>query len=247
MNASCGEIHLPELAHPLLPLLLLIQQLALPRSAAAIAPRRGVLAQRPHRLPRDDRAADGGLDSEPEWSRPSETSHSRPARNRCSLYQRESLASRPRQSVERSPIEQLRAVWKQTVTPVLFRRPGKGHKLLVRLPFRADNRFWLSEGRRMHPIWDGAGKRWEVPQAWFNDLVSRCLTRFGEVYVIQPFREQEVCAPACWNALGEECQCSCMGKNHGMNSPAGRWKVVSETFATRWDDEEIACRLIRRG
>lgn len=47
------------------------------------------------------------------------------------------------------------------------------------------------------------------------------------------------------NALGDECQCSCMGEHHGSQGPAGRWKVVSNSFATRWGESAVACRLIR--
>ncbi len=82
--------------------------------------------------------------------------------------------------------------------------------------------------------------------AWFSDLVERCLDRYGKVYIIQPFREQEKCAPACMNATGHDCQCSCMGANHGAGLAGGRWKVIDEAFATRWGDELIACRLLSR-
>src|SRR5205085_4227301 len=54
--------HAAILPHPLLPLLLLLQQLALARRVAAVAFRRHVLAQRRDRLARDDLAADRGLD-----------------------------------------------------------------------------------------------------------------------------------------------------------------------------------------
>lgn len=29
-----------------------------------------------------------------------------------------------------------------------------------------------------------------------------------------------------------------------MHSPAGQWKVVSDTFATSWGDQALACRLV---
>jgi hypothetical protein len=35
---------------------------------------------------------------------------------------------------------------------------------------------------------------WEIPKAWFNDTVDRALARFGKVYIVQPFREQEICS-----------------------------------------------------
>ena len=141
--------------------------------------------------------------------------------------------------------EQLRRVWKQATVPVIY-RPEPGEPLRVKLPYGTANRAWLQASGRIHPVWIAKGTYWEVPQAWFNDLVNRSLDKFGRVYIIQPFREQEKCAPACWAATGEICQCSCMGANHGMNSPGGRWKIISEAFATRWGERQLACRLIAR-
>ena len=55
------DAHAPIHPHPLLPLLLLLEQLALARRVAAVAFGGDVLAQRPNRLSRDDLAADRGL------------------------------------------------------------------------------------------------------------------------------------------------------------------------------------------
>jgi hypothetical protein len=91
----------------------------------------------------------------------------------------------------------------------------------------------------MRPRWIKDGKYWEVPNSWFNDLVNGALDRWGKVYIIQPYREQEKCAPACMNALGHECQCSCMGQNHGAGGSDSGWFVVAETFASRWHEKEL--------
>ena len=37
-----------------------------------------------------------------------------------------------------------------------------------------------------------------------------------------------------------------MGEYHGSENPEGRWFVVSDTFAVRWEDKELACRLLTR-
>src|SRR5271165_2444699 len=58
------NLHLAELAHALLPLLLLLQKLALARDIAAVALRRHVLRQRADGLARDHPAADRGLDGD---------------------------------------------------------------------------------------------------------------------------------------------------------------------------------------
>ena len=124
--------------------------------------------------------------------------------------------------------EQLRQIWSQEAVPVLYRR-GPGNLLLARLPYDVTNRAWLQASGRKNPVWDAKARRWELPQAWFNNLVGRCLDKYGRVYIIQPYREQEKCAPACWAAQGEECQCSCMGVNHGASSPG----VVGKSYRMR--------------
>ena len=139
--------------------------------------------------------------------------------------------------------ERMTQIWRQTIIPVIYRR-GTGSPLMIKLPYREDNRVWLRNEKRTKPVWVKDKKHWECPKAWFNDLVERSLLRWGKLYIIQPYRHQEKCAPACWNATGHECQCSCMGENHGSQSASGDWFIVSDTFATRWDAEELACRLL---
>lgn len=142
--------------------------------------------------------------------------------------------------------ERLSAIWNQTATPVVLRRQHRGAKIRVRLPYDPSNKAWLQAGRRTRPIWNAEHRCWELPKSWFNDLVERSLRRWGRVYVVQPYREQEKCSPACMNARGHECECSCMGANHGQGND-GSWFEVSDTFATRWHDMELACRLMRIG
>lgn len=137
----------------------------------------------------------------------------------------------------------LRKIWNQKDIPVVLRRNRKGERLRIRLPFNEANRNWLQDNRRTRIEWNATENCWEVPKAWFNDFVRRALNRFGQLYVVQPYREQEICAPACWNAVGHECQCSCMGANHGSGADVG-WFEVSDTFATRWGERQLACRLM---
>ena len=139
--------------------------------------------------------------------------------------------------------QRLAEIWRQDRVPVVLRRGGKGELIRVRLPHDRENRSWLRNARPRAPSWSDELQCWELPKAWFNDLVDRGLQRYGAIYVIQPYREQEKCAPACLNARGHECQCSCMGANHGAGND-GSWFEVTETFATRWNGRELASRLI---
>lgn len=134
-------------------------------------------------------------------------------------------------------------IWKQQRIPVIFRQQ-RPQPMLVRLPYAPDNHAWLREKGRRHPNWNLRYKCWETPTSWFDSLVHRALTRFGKCYVIQPHKQLQKCAPACWNALGFDCECSCMGKNHGSGHPEGHWREISDTFAFQWGPRQYACRLI---
>lgn len=141
-------------------------------------------------------------------------------------------------------------IWKrQKHTPVVVRSNTRGERLRIRLPYSTGNRQWLRNGRRANPLWvkgreDNPGY-WEIPKAWFNDFVQRALTDYGKVYIIQPYRAMEVCTPQCRNAVGHECECSCMGQYHGVSSSEG-WFEVSDAFLFRWGPREVACRLLRK-
>lgn len=138
----------------------------------------------------------------------------------------------------------LKDIWRQTKRPVIFRQ-GLGHPLLLKLPYRADNKDWIRNGRRNIPNWNAHYKCWEIPMAWFEKAIRAAFDRFEGIYVIQPLRKQQKCAPACWNAEGIECECSCMGGNHGTGHPLGRWYVVSETCAVSWGQRDYIASLMK--
>jgi hypothetical protein len=135
------------------------------------------------------------------------------------------------------------AVWRQAKIPVVV-RAGPVRPLIVRLPYDPTNRAWLAELGRRRPEWLRAHTAWSLPKSWFEPLVQRLLVRFRRCYVIQPVNRAETCAPACWNAIGIKCECSCLGANHGSGEPQGRWHVVADAFAVRIDRREFSCRLL---
>ncbi len=137
----------------------------------------------------------------------------------------------------------LRNIWKQREIPVVFRQ-ARPKPLLVRLPFLNDNYAWLRGENKRKPKWNSQHIAWEVPIAWFDELIHRLLKRHGRVYVIQLHNEMQKCAPACWNAEGFHCECSCLGANHGTGHPGATWHEIAETFAFSWGPRQYACRLI---
>lgn len=129
-------------------------------------------------------------------------------------------------------------IFRQNQIPIVY-RPGGGAPLQVRLPYRRDDYWWLRDGRARNPKWNPAEQYWTVPNAWFSELVERIVRRYGSAYVIQRHRRMRKCAPACWNAKGIECECSCQGANHGTGHPGGRWYIISDTLAVEWDGQEL--------
>lgn len=75
---------------------------------------------------------------------------------------------------------QLKALWCQEQTPVIFKR-NKPLPILARIPFAEGNMEWLREDRRSKPAWCAQFKAWEIPTAWF-DSVKLALRRHQEVY-----------------------------------------------------------------
>ena len=138
-------------------------------------------------------------------------------------------------------------VWNQENYPVIFKQP-KGKPLLIRIPSYQPgshkDRIWIQEGHQHRSSWLTNYTCWSTPKSWFDSLVKRGLEKYQGVYVIQLFKEQQKCAPACWNATGFECECSCMGENHGMGQPKGRWYIVNETCAVSWGEKQYAYKLL---
>jgi len=137
----------------------------------------------------------------------------------------------------------LRQIWYQERIPVVFRQ-GNSKPLLVHLPPSPDNREWLKADHRKQPKQIQQYKCWGTPNSWFKDIIKDALEKYRSVYVIQTYRTHQKCAPACWNATGIDCECSCMGENHGSGNPIGKWYIVSDTFAVSWGEKQYSCRLI---
>lgn len=139
--------------------------------------------------------------------------------------------------------ENLIKIWRQEKIPVIFRRKGKS--LLIKVPFAPDNSVWLrTKPKNKEPIWNAQYKCWELPRSRFDFLTKTILESFSQIFIVQPYRKQDKCAPACWNAEGFECECSCMGEHHGAGNHHNNWFVVSDTFATKWHELEYSCRLL---
>jgi hypothetical protein len=90
--------------------------------------------------------------------------------------------------------QKLRQVWNQLKIPVIVRGSGTVH---LRLPWARDERDWLRGDHARHPLWVADKRHWVIPQKWLNKFVDRALHKYGQLYIIQPYREKETCTAAC--------------------------------------------------
>jgi hypothetical protein len=134
----------------------------------------------------------------------------------------------------------LAAVWNNGDIPVIA-VPVTG-RIKIRIPYSDSNRAWLQIGRSK-PEWDKVKRHWTVPRCWLTRMSKHAVKAFGRCYIVQAFKESERCAPACWNAAGLDCSCSCLGENHGQGDD-GSWYVVDDVFACRAGGVQYAVRLI---
>jgi len=147
--------------------------------------------------------------------------------------------------IENAP-KMVRDIWFQYDLPVVY-RPKQG-KILVKLPYRPDNKKWLKGEGNRRPEWKLEGKYWSCPASWYHRVLRLSMARFGAAYTIRPVQKMSKCARACWEAKGPDCHCSCDGANHGMEIEDGRrWNEISETLAVSWGPERLCCTLVLPG
>jgi hypothetical protein len=138
--------------------------------------------------------------------------------------------------------DEITGVWRNGRVPVVY-KPDGTEPLIVRIPFRNDNRDWLL-GRGRSITWVAQFHAWALPRGRFNDIIERALQRYESCYVIQEFRPLQKCCAACWDAKNFDCECSCLGANHG--SGAALEYVVDEVVAFEWSGRQLSCRLLTR-
>jgi hypothetical protein len=117
------------------------------------------------------------------------------------------------------------------------------------MPYWPDGSKWLQEGHSRHNhhyVRDPRPGHWVIPKAWVSELSQRLVALFRQCYLVQGLCKTEQCAPACWDAAGLECVCSCMGMNHGNGRPEGRWYEISETCAISWGAETLHYKLMAK-
>ena len=101
----------------------------------------------------------------------------------------------------------------------------------MQMPYRPDNRTWIHENLDVHvrPDWNKQARRWEIARPHFRSVVEALAERFGAVDVTIDSRSATKCDSRCRGAEGDDCECQCLGQNHGGAQYQRAWQEVGET------------------
>lgn len=133
----------------------------------------------------------------------------------------------------------------QPILPCIYRPTGT-ERLRVSLPFDLRNRSWIHSviGDRARPTYSKQNRYWLIARDHFSKLVEALLDRYGRVDVLAEFTTTEVCDTRCQNARGTDCQCTCLGNNHGGGQWGG-WFQIGDTTLISHDRQLRHMRLTR--
>lgn len=137
--------------------------------------------------------------------------------------------------------EKIERVWLQNKIPVI-QRPENG-KLKIKPSGDGYYHPWLFREGKHRPI--QIKNYYEVPVAWLSWLVKECLNQSRSVWIIQPYNDKQVCTASCRNAEGFECECQCLGENHGQGDVSGNgWYEINDALKIKWSGKYVAARLL---
>lgn len=110
--------------------------------------------------------------------------------------------------------------------PTVYRPAGSG-RITVRMPYALGNRAWIHHnlGSGIHPVWNTTDKRWELARNHLRATVEALVERFGIVDVVI----DSYAVTRCRDAVGDDCDCQCVGENHGGAAYWKHWHAVGET------------------
>lgn len=110
-------------------------------------------------------------------------------------------------------------------------RPVVG-RVVIKMPYAPGNRAWLKDvlGDRIRPTWNKDLGRWEIARNHFGSVVEALADRLGRIDAYMDFTCIERCDSRCKAARSRECNCVCLGKNHGQGGVTHGWKLVSDTL-----------------
>lgn len=123
--------------------------------------------------------------------------------------------------------KQIVRVWRPT--------PSEAGRVVIWLPYARGTRGWLRSvcGTGTRPEFDRARKAWTVARPHFRRIVQAVADRYGSVDVYVDHTVRHACGAMCRNAEGDDCQCSCLGDNHGNGRWHEGWQPVGDEWVVR--------------
>lgn len=90
-------------------------------------------------------------------------------------------------------------------------------QVIAKFPPQTGIRGWLHEtvSIRSPRLEDG---RWHLPRNCLVRLIAAAIDRYGYVVVWRDMSKLSRCTTACLEALGADCDCSCLGAHHGQSA-----------------------------
>lgn len=109
------------------------------------------------------------------------------------------------------------------------------------MPNARGNREWLRDvcGPGTRPDWDKPTRTWRVARPHFRKVISALVARHGVIAVCVDIVVTRACGSWCRDARGDECDCSCLGENHGSGTWTAGWVPVSDEWV-------VENQLVRR-
>ncbi len=90
-------------------------------------------------------------------------------------------------------------------------------QVIAKIPAKKGNRRWLRKTVRVRsPQLDG--DRWTLPRSCLVRLVTGAVDRYGFIVLWRDMSRLSRCTRACLEAVGAECDCSCLGEHHGQDA-----------------------------
>lgn len=122
------------------------------------------------------------------------------------------------------------------------------HVLHVLIPYHKNNRQALrvlTNARKSNVVWDKTNGYWTIPKAHLATLRDAFVDHYGACIVkVQAGKTPGKCHEVCQNAVGPECECSCVGAFHGIS--ANKQVTLGSGVILTWDDAPTDGWVIRR-
>lgn len=125
-------------------------------------------------------------------------------------------------------IERGLVITSRRIPQVWLPRDGE---VIAKIPPKQGNRRWLHKTVSIRsPRLEE--DRWVLPRSCLARLVTAAVDRYGHVVVTRDMSRLSSCSQSCLDAVGLDCDCSCMGVSHGSRGSGNWFSAVGEAVVS---------------